>query len=223
MSSKKLNKVFFVPEYKNNLLKKVDKIKKLGRKKKLSKEVKRLAKILNSNPDLIASASERKILKLKKKKKETKPAEYGMRLRHQKFTLSETEIACQRSLLDYFPPAESKVEPKTEKESIPDAKKKDPDLVSAPAKTDILASPEKTEISEEKSEELKESPAVKGDEDNEDAKEDVDGTIRRSMPRRAKRPATSSPVKRPLKKRGRRKVSFFIYKIIRISYDSVWK
>lgn len=186
--------------------------------------MKRLAKILNSNPDLIASASERKILKLKKKKKETKPAEYGMRLRHQKFTLSETELACQRSLLDYFPPAESKVEPKAEdKDSIPDAKKKDPELVSTPVKNNVLMfPPEKTEISEEKSEDLKESPVVKGDEDTEDAKEDVDGMVRRSMPRRAKRPASSSPVKRPLKKRGRRKV-IFLCQIIRISYDTVWK
>ncbi|KAG8188536.1 hypothetical protein JTE90_004769 [Oedothorax gibbosus] len=199
--------------HKNNLLKKVDKIKKLGRKKKLSKEVKRLAKILNSNPDLIASASERKILKLKKKKKDTKPAEYNMRLRHQKFTLSETELACQRSLLDYFPPVQSKTAAKVEesKESVADSEKEGdpvkPGKEPCPNPVKDIQTTEKSELVEDKSEDLKEESDVKADVTTEEAKEDTEGNNRRLLPRRAKRPASSSPVKRPLKKRGRRKVA----------------
>ncbi|GBM50808.1 Histone acetyltransferase KAT6A [Araneus ventricosus] len=198
-------------KYKANLLKKVNKMKKLGRKKKLSKEVKRLAKILTSNPELIASASNRKFLKLKKKnKKESKPPEYGMRLRHQKFTLSETEIACQQSSMETCDIETSKLEEDDKvvlDASVSEEKKNDTDS-SMVVENDSAVPPE---LSAGNSETLcdgtvAEPPSLHAHNTSKND-EDLEVHNLRSLPRRAKRPAPPSPIKKPPKKRGRPRLS----------------
>lgn len=202
-------------KYKSNLLKKVNKIKmkKLGRKKKLSKEVKRLAKILNSNPDLIASASNRKFMKLKKKnKKESKPPEYGMRLRHQKFTLSETEIACQQSLMESCKKeVEELEEEKKLKSEVPDEKKSDSNSVKIENDNGATIPPPllpatNSENSRDGNVALGEPPSLQAQNSSKN-KEDSDLHNWRSLPRRVKRPAPVSPIKKPPKKRGRPRLS----------------
>ncbi|GFY57043.1 hypothetical protein TNIN_199921 [Trichonephila inaurata madagascariensis] len=200
-------------KYKSNLLKKVNKIKmkKLGRKKKLSKEVKRLAKILNSNPDLIASASNRKFMKLKKRnKKESKPPEYGMRLRHQKFTLSETEIACQQSLMESCKKEAEKIEEDKVKSDVLDEKKSDSNSVkiendSGTSIPPPLLAAANVENSRDGNVALGEPPPLHALSSSKN--EDSDSQNWRSLPRRVKRPAPTSPIKKPPKKRGRPRLS----------------
>ncbi|GFT14772.1 hypothetical protein NPIL_77884 [Nephila pilipes] len=201
-------------KYKSNLLKKVNKIKmkKLGRKKKLSKEVKRLAKILNSNPDLIASASNRKFMKLKKKnKKESKPPEYGMRLRHQKFTLSETEIACQQSLMESCKREVEKFEDEKKlKNTVPEEKKIDCNSIMIENDSGTIPPPllpaTNSENSRDGSVALGDPPPLQAHNSSKN-KEDSDLHNWRSLPRRVKRPAPVSPIKKPPKKRGRPRLS----------------
>ncbi|KAF8770952.1 Histone acetyltransferase KAT6B like protein [Argiope bruennichi] len=198
-------------KYKNNLLKKVNKMKKLGRKKKLSKEVKRLAKILTSNPELIASASNRKFLKLKKKnKKESKPPEYGMRLRHQKFTLSETEIACQQSSMETCDMETPKLE--EENKAVLDAslseEKKNVSDSSLGVENGNAVSPDlPTGNSEDLTVGTVAEPAPLHDHNTPKIDDDFEVHNLRSLPRRAKRPAPPSPIKKPPKKRGRPRLS----------------
>ncbi|XP_015929465.2 histone acetyltransferase KAT6B [Parasteatoda tepidariorum] len=203
---------------KNNLLKKVNKLqmKKLERKKKLSKEVKRLAKILNSNPSLMESASNRKLLKLKKRnRKEYKKAEYSMRLRHQKLTLSETEIACEQPMtasgspiiedpiLDSIIPEKESTETKSNSSpSVENDNSTTPPCLMPATSTESLVEQNQAPVDppslQAQNSEFKES---------EEIKEDSEELNWRSLPRRAKRPAPSSPVKKPPKKRGRPKMS----------------
>ncbi|GIY67061.1 hypothetical protein CDAR_64441 [Caerostris darwini] len=202
------NKVFKnKKKYKNNLLKKVDKIKKLrGRKKSKEKNtLKRLAKILHSNPELIASASSRKFLKLKKKnKKEPKLSGYGMRLRHQKFTLSEMEIACQQSLMEAYGTAMVKQEEISMDASISKEVINSSIAEGSGVIPSDLPSVSKPESSQDESFVVGE-PLPPPDEDP--SKKDFEVHNLRSLPRRVKRPAPSSPIKKPPKKRGRPKLS----------------
>ncbi|KFM83054.1 Histone acetyltransferase KAT6B, partial [Stegodyphus mimosarum] len=196
-------------KYENNLLKKVNKMKmkRLGRKKKLSKEVKRLAKILNANPSLIASASNRKLLKLKKKNKvlkSLKPAKYGMKLRHQKIA-SQKDNAVEKDTVTN--PMDSTI--------YSDAKVQNKQLFVVPSVTtenDINTTPPCLLPATNSENSLDQCATTLGDPPplqahNLDSKNDLDSSNWRSLPRRAKRFAPSSPFKKPPKKRGRPKAT----------------
>ncbi|XP_054717681.1 histone acetyltransferase KAT6B-like [Uloborus diversus] len=193
-------------KYKNNLLKKVSKMKKLGRKKKLSKEVKRLAKILHANPNLIASASNRKLLKLKKKNKNAKdkPVEYGMKLRHQKSSIEVEKVEQPNAPVNIAEASknmstETKLNVQKDVTTIP--------LPSIVSESDSSTTPpclipaESTEDSIQDHTPV-EPPSLQAH----DLENKIDSDVNwRSLPRRAKRPASSSPMRKPPKKRGRPK------------------
>lgn len=193
----------FSEKYKNNFLKRVDKIKKLGRKKKLSKEVKRLAKILNANPSLIASASNRKLLKLKKKNKglkEAKSMEHRMKLRHQKAATPEkdispteqTEISKLKS--DTASGVDKELQTVTAEQMSSNSVSESENAATPPCLM-LAAVPENSEQSTAPSD----PPSLQAHVS--DSKDDNDMSNWRSLPRRAKRPAPTSPVKKPPKKR----------------------
>lgn len=188
-------------------MKRVDKMKKLGRKKKLSKEVKRLAKILNANPSLIASASNRKLLKLKKKNKglkEPKSMEHGMKLRHQKMNSPDKDVSGsgeKKSILKSKSDVVSCSEKDVNTKSTPVHISSESDNTVTPPCLMPAAVPE---LSEQHSMPV-DPPSLQA---HIESKDDAELGNWRSLPRRAKRPAPSSPVKKPPKKRGRPKVHF---------------
>lgn len=182
-------------------------MKRLGRKKKLSKEVKRLAKILNANPSLIASASNRKLLKLKKKNKnlkEEKSMEHSMKLRHQKMISSEKEAT--NNAVEHISEQSKTEEHSADKDSSPKNSSS-----NASSEADSAAMPPCLTLAADSENSLEQHSALPVGPPSlqahvTESKDDAEMNNWRSLPRRAKRPVPSSPVRKPPKKRGRPKV-----------------
>lgn len=189
-------------------------MKRLGRKKKLSKEVKRLAKILNANPSLIASASNRKLLKLKKKNKnlkEEKSMEHSMKLRHQKMNSSEKDVP---NAVEHNSEQSKTEEPSADKDSSPkNSSSNASSEADSTAMPPCLTPAADSENSLEQHSTLSvEPPSLQAHVT--ESKDDAEMNNWRSLPRRAKRPVPSSPVRKPPKKRGRPKVCVAYFLII---------
>lgn len=193
-------------------------MKRLGRKKKLSKEVKRLAKILNANPSLIASASNRKLLKLKKKNKnlkEEKSMEHTMRLRHQKMNNFEKDVSTNiehNSEPSKTEESAADKESSSSKNSSPNASSEGDNTTMPPCLTPA-ADPENS--LDQLSASPVEPPSLQAH--ISESKDDAEMNNWRSLPRRAKRPAPTSPVRKPPKKRGRPKVRIFYFTLLTLT------